>query len=458
MNAQVIVIGGGLAGLCAAYRLKTQGISTLALESEKDIGGKIQTQQTQGFVFDVGPNTVLDSNESVMRLLSELNLTDRLLWANPAANARYILKNGTLVPLEVSPALLFTPLLSLSAKLRLLKEPFIAPSAARETVAEFIERRLGKEALEYLINPFLAGTFGAKPEHLAADAAFKTLTQWEKEYGSIIKGALRSRKGRAPKKFSRKMFSFAGGFYEVIERLGERLGAVLLREAHVQSIAREGAGLRISFTHNGISKTADAQKIIVATPAPQAARLIEPLAPELATALAKIPYSPIAQVFLGYEPHQVSLPNGFGFLVPEVEQRKILGVVFNSHIFPERYGQGAAMTAFIGGSRQPELALLSEAELIALARAEIKEILGIDAVPKATATAQWRDAIPRYDLQHQDIVRSVERYEQTHDDIFFTGNWRAGISVPDTMAHAEIVAVVVAESLRSAPLAREFSH
>lgn len=460
MNTQVVVIGAGLAGLCAAYQLKKQGISTLVFEASKSIGGKIQTRQVQGFTFDVGPNTVLESNEAVGRLLTDLGLKERMLWANAAANTRYILKEGKLVPLKASPALIFTPLLSLSAKLRLLKEPFIAPSPTRETAAEFIARRFGPEVLDYLIDPFLAGTFGARPEHLAADAAFKTLTVWEKKYGSVIKGAWQARKAKAQasKKNSRKMFSFAGGFYDVVKRLAEEIDTGLWCEVHVQSITRESDGLKISLTQGGVSKKIEAKKIIVATPAPQAAQLLESLATELAAVLKMIPYSPIAQVFLGYDTHRIKLPNGFGFLVPEREQRKILGIVFNSMIFPERYAEGAVMTVFIGGSRQPELAHLSEAELFALARAQIKEILGIDTAPRATAVVQWHQAIPQYNLHHQDVISSVEQYEQVHSDIFFTGNWRAGISVPDTIEHAEKVALQVAESLRYQLSAREFSH
>lgn len=202
MKVQVVVIGAGVAGLCAAYRLKEKGISTLVIEADKQVGGKIQSIRLENFTFDVGPNTVLDSNEAVMRLINDAGLSAKILWANSAANARYILKKNKLIALKNSPAILFTPLLSLPAKVRLFKEVFIAPSPVRETAAEFISRRFGKEVLDYLINPFLAGTFGAKPEHIAADEAFRTLTQWEKEHGSVIKGAwhaLRQRK-RAAKK------------------------------------------------------------------------------------------------------------------------------------------------------------------------------------------------------------------------------------------------------------------
>jgi oxygen-dependent protoporphyrinogen oxidase len=460
MKVQVVVIGAGVAGLCAAYRLKEKGISTLVIEADKQVGGKIQSIRLENFTFDVGPNTVLDSNEAVMRLINDAGLSAKILWANSAANARYILKKNKLIALKNSPAILFTPLLSLPAKVRLFKEVFIAPSPVRETAAEFISRRFGKEVLDYLINPFLAGTFGAKPEHIAADEAFRTLTQWEKEHGSVIKGAwhaLRQRK-RAAKKSSRRMFSFAGGFYEVITQLAERLASNLWCEAHVQTLMRQNGTLQLSLTHAGHAQLIETKKVIVATPAPDAARLIKPIAPTLAAALEKVPYSPVAQVFLGYSTEQVHVPDAFGFLVPEVENRKILGAVFNSKIFPERYGDRLVITVFIGGSRQPELAQLPKEELIALARAELADILGIQTPPKAVATAQWHAAIPQYGLGHQEVRQAVEEHEQEHGDIFFTGNWRHGISVPDTIEHAEKIAEQVAASLHHETLASESTH
>jgi oxygen-dependent protoporphyrinogen oxidase len=166
----------------------------------------------------------------------------------------------------------------------------------------------------------------------------------------------------------------------------------------------------------------------------------------------------VAQVFLGYDAEQVQVPDAFGFLVPEVEKRKILGAVFNSKIFPERYAEKLAITVFIGGSRQPELAQLPEEELIALACAELADILGIKVQPKVAITAQWCAAIPQYGLEHQNVRQAVEEYEQRYGDIFFTGNWRHGISVPDTIEHAEKIAEQVTASLHHEALASEATH
>ncbi|MCS7013632.1 MAG: protoporphyrinogen oxidase [Chloroherpetonaceae bacterium] len=458
MNIEVAVIGAGLAGLSAAYRLKQRRISVAVIEAASQVGGKVQSLSLNGFTFDVGPNTVLESNEAIARLVTDLELRNDIIWASAAAKARYILKRGKLVALSPSPALLFSPLLSLPAKWRLLKEPFIPPSQRQETVAAFFERRFGREVLEYLIDPFLAGTFGARPEDIALESAFPVLAAWERQYGSVFRGALQARKGKKDtRRFSRKMFSFAGGFYEVIRRLSEKLLPELWLSAQVQAITRSTEGFRLSLIQKDKPQTLLAKRLLFATPASETAKLLEPLAPDLAKRLAEIPYSPIAQVFLGYKSGSTPPLTGFGFLVPSIERRKILGAVFNHAIFPQRYND-VALTVFIGGSRQPELVALSEAELTALACTELKEILGISATPIASAVVSWPAAIPQYGLSHSEILKAVAEYEQRCGEVFFAGNWRGGISVPDTVRQAEEVAQAILRTLAPAPSTHQLAH
>lgn len=455
MRVHVAIIGAGLAGLTAAYRLKQAGLSVVLIESDSKAGGKIRSLRLNDFTFDIGPNTVLESNEAIVRLLDDVGLRSDILWASPAAKARYILKQGKLHPLSPSPALLFSPLLSISAKWRLLKEPFVPPSAKPETVAEFFARRFGNEVLAYLIDPFLAGTFGARPEDIAVESAFPMLVKWEQQYGSVLKGALKARKAEAAaKKVSRKMFSFAGGFYEVVKRLTAHLSQELWLNTQIQSIEREPDGLRLMI---GQSSALKAQRLLFATPAPDTARLLSTLEPALAAKLAQIPYSPIAQVFLGFRKDSIPPLTGFGFLVPSVEQRKILGAVFNHSIFPERYSN-PAFTVFIGGSRQPELAQLPEADLMEIAQAELRELLGITALPIVSAAVSWQAAIPQYRLSHSEVLQAVADYEARYGDVFFAGNWRGGISVPDTVQQADTMAEKVARSLATAPSAHQLAH
>ncbi len=435
----VIVIGGGLAGLTVAHRLKQRGIEVQVLESSKAVGGKIGARKVGGEPFDVGANTVLESNDAIHKLIDELGLRSEMLGASPQANARWIMKNGKLVALPTSPlAFLTTPLFSLGAKLRLLREPFIAKASREETIAEFVTRRFGKEILDYAINPFLIGTYAAKPEDLSARAAFKVMSELEEKYGSVIKGAIaRAKEAKQhPKPYSGKMFSFAGGFYTVIQKLSATLGASIERGAEVQDIQREGTEWRVFYVQQNEMKLLTATHLVFATPADVTANLIQGLDKQVSEALSKIPYSPVAQVFLGFTKEEAAQPQGFGFLVPEKEERQILGAVYNSAIFPSRY-QTVAFTVFLGGSRKPELVRYSDGTLIEVATAELQSILNIKARPVIESVAKWERAIPQYRIGHSEILAKVNALEAREKTLAFVGNWRGGISVPDTIAQAE---------------------
>ncbi|MFN3561257.1 MAG: protoporphyrinogen oxidase [Chloroherpetonaceae bacterium] len=435
----VIVIGGGLAGLTVAYRLKQRGIEVQVLEASKVVGGKIGARKVGGEPFDVGANTVLESNDAVHKLIDELGLRREMLGASPHANARWIMKNGKLVALPTSPpAFLTTPLFSLGAKLRLLREPFIAKASREETIAEFVTRRFGKEILDYAINPFLIGTYAAKPEDLSAHAAFKVMSELEAKYGSVIKGAIaRAKEAKQnPKPYSGKMFSFAGGFYTVIQKLSGTLGASIERGADVQDVQREATQWRVFYVQQNEMKSLTATHLVFATPADVTANLIQGLDKQVSEALSKIPYSPVAQVFLGFTKEEVDQPQGFGFLVPEKEERQILGAVYNSTIFPSRY-QTVAFTVFLGGSRKPELVKYSDGTLIEVATAELQSILNIKARPVVESVAKWERAIPQYRVGHSEILAKVDALEAREKTLAFVGNWRGGISVPDTIAQAE---------------------
>lgn len=439
---KVVVIGGGLAGLVVAYRLKQSGVEVKLLEAAKVVGGKIGARKAGGEPFDIGPNTVLESNDAIAKLIDELGLRGEMLYASPTANARWILKRGKLLPLPDSPkAFLGSRLFSLGAKLRLLREPFIAKAEREETLAEFAERRFGKEILDYAINPFLVGTYAARPEDLSARAAFKTLYELESECGSVLKGAIAKAKTakREPKSYSGKMFSFAGGIYAIVQKLSASLGAAIERGAEAQDVQRDGSGWRVFFVQQNEMKSLDASHVVFATPADVAASLVQPIDASLAASLASIRYSPVAQAFLGFAREEVPQPEGFGFLTPEKEQRQILGAVYNSAIFPSRY-QTVAFTVFLGGSRKPELARYSDGTLIEVATSELQSILNIKARPIVESAAKWERAIPQYRIGHAEILAKVDAFEAREKTLAFAGNWRGGISVPDTVAQAEATA------------------
>ncbi|MCS6989537.1 MAG: protoporphyrinogen oxidase [Chloroherpetonaceae bacterium] len=438
----VVVIGGGLAGLTVAYRLKQGGAEVKLLEASKAVGGKIGARKAGGEPFDIGANTVLESNDAIRRLIDDLGLRGEMLFASPQANARWILKRGKLLPFPDSPiAFLSTRLFSLGAKLRLLREPFIAKATREETLAEFAERRFGREILDYALNPFLVGVYAAKPEDLSARAAFKTLYELESECGSVVKGALAKAKAakREPKSYSGKMFSFAGGIYAMIQKLSSALGASIERGAEAQDIQREDGKWRVFYAQQNEMRSIEATHVVFATPADATAALVQPLDRTLADALAAIRYSPVAQVFLCFTREEVPQPQGFGFLAPEKEERQILGAVYNSAIFPSRY-QTVAFTVFLGGSRKPELVKYSDGTLIEVATSELQSILNLKARPVVESVAKWERAIPQYRVGHSEILAKVEAFEAREKTLAFAGNWRGGVSVPDTVAQAEEIA------------------
>jgi len=440
MAKKIAVIGGGIAGLVAAFRLKQHGFAVTLLEAAETLGGKIQTRHLAQGCLDVGPNTVLESNEAIMRLISDLGLRKKILWADDSSASRFILKDGNLVELPAKPQqMLLSPILSLSAKLRVFLDFFIPPAAPDETVAAFIERRFGREPLEYLVNPFLAGTYAARPDDLSVSATLKQLKTFEREHGSVLKGAfkqMKAAKTEPKKKFSRKMFSFSGGFYDVVQALGQALHDDVLLSAEVVRVIRHPRSWEVCYVQAGKEKSLRASVVIFATPAPETSRLVKSLAPDVSKALAEIPYSPVAQLFFVYDKLRVPSPKGFGFLVPEAENRDILGAVFNSSIFPTRY-EDTVFTVFVGGSRQPELLKLSDDDLRALSLIELNATLNLHDAPTAFALERWAQAIPQYGLAHQKILDAVAALEMETEDLFFCGNWRGGISVPDTIAQAD---------------------
>ncbi|MFQ5708594.1 MAG: protoporphyrinogen oxidase, partial [bacterium] len=215
VEKDAVIIGGGISGLATAYRLLKSGLDILLLEKSAHIGGAIHTEEFDGFLIDYGPNSTLDTSPRIGGFLKEIGLQDERVAANANAKRRYILKNGQLLPLPMNPPqFVMSRLFSLRAKLRLLREPFIsaAPHDQEESIAEFVERRLGREFLDYAINPFIAGVYAGDPCRLSVRSAVSKIYGLEKKYGSLIKGAIKGAKERKKRRESDKtkaqLFSF----------------------------------------------------------------------------------------------------------------------------------------------------------------------------------------------------------------------------------------------------------
>ncbi len=455
MNRSVdtVIVGGGISGAAALHWLARAGVDVLLVERESRLGGVIGSYRNElGALVETGPNSVQMNAPELDELIADLGLTEELLTADPAASNRYVMRGGRLIPVPTGPkAFLATPLFTAGAKLRMLRELFVpaAPAGTEESVAAFVERRLGREVLDYAVSPFVSGVYAGRPEQLSMRHAFPRLHTLEAEHGGLIRGMLararaarKSRKKGEPRRSSR-LAAFAEGMETLPREIARRWRNRLLLGAPVRSIEPAGEGWRVFVG----GETIEARRVIIAADAATAAALIDPFDHEGARALAGIEYPPIASVVSLYARTAIDHPlDGFGLLIPERERRPILGTIFSSTLFPNRAPEGyVALTTFVGGARQPALAGGSREEIETLVHTELRKILGIGAKPRSVDVRVWRRAIPQYAIGYGAVIEAIERSEARLPGLHLLGNYRGGVSVGDCVRSAfELASAIVA--------------
>lgn len=457
-DADVVVVGGGISGLACALGIERSGRRVVVLEAEARPGGCIGTSHEHGYLLESGPNSALDTTPRIAVLLDTLGINAERVAANPESGNRYVVRDGVLHALPMSLlSFVATSLFSMHAKLRLLREPFIAPGAPdeEESVADFVRRRLGDEFLDYAVNPFVGGVYAGDPRALSIGAAFPRLRELEQAHGSLIRGQLlgaRARRHNPEKsKQSAPMFAFRGGMQMLTDAMARHLARVETG-ARVTRIAAGSGGFTLEAASVDSHRTYRARSVVLAVPAWVAANLVESVAATAAEALAAVPYPPVAVVHSVYRRGAITHPlNGFGMLVPEREGRRILGTLFSSTLFPGRAPAGSVLlTTFIGGARQPGLACLDEAELAGLAHAEHANLLGATARSEFVRVRRWARAIPQYNIGHAARIGTLEQAERDFPGLFFCANYRGGVSVGDCIKSADRSAGAVTAFLRGA--------
>ncbi|MEK6650606.1 MAG: protoporphyrinogen oxidase [Bacteroidota bacterium] len=441
-RVDVAVVGGGITGLATAWWLRKRGFEVLVLDQAEEPGGTMRTVSDAGWLIETGPNSALETTPLFQVLFEDLGLSGEVVYGNASANKRFILRDGRLHVLPMSaPAFLGSKLWSTAGKVRLLLEPFIGRASSEETIAQFVRRRLGREFLDYAINPFVAGVYAGDPEQLSVQAAFPKLHALEREYGSLIVGQIRGARKRARRaeqsKDRARLFSFRGGMQTLPKSLADKLGTAYRGNAKVESVQAYGQGYMLDLG-DGRGRIM-ARCVVTAAPTRQTGRLLQDLEPSIAPLLESIPYPPVAEVFLGFHRDAVSHPlDGFGFLVPTVERRRILGTLWSSTLFPGRAPEGhVALTTFVGGSRQPLLAGLPDDQLLDAVIGDLSAVLGISADPVYRRIIRWDRAIPQYGLGHLSIVDRVRAVEGRLPGLFVSGNFIGGISVGDCVMQSE---------------------
>jgi protoporphyrinogen/coproporphyrinogen III oxidase len=450
---RVLIIGGGISGLALAYRLEQlrPDLDVTVLERQSRVGGTIDSVARDGFRVEAGPNGFLDNKPFVSNLCRELGLGDRLLRASDAAaRNRYLLLDGKLHKLPAGfVSILTTGVVGWRTKLALLFERFrpLRTDPADESIDAFARRRFGKEAAETLVDAFVTGIYAGDPQLLSLPASFPRLATLEREYGSVTRGFIHSRRRQRaeataqgkPAQRTGQMWSFREGLSVLTETLRARLCHPPVVGVDVRAVRRTEMGWQ---AQGDGKETWDADVLALTCPAYQQATLLADLDAELAERIGGIAYNRIVVVAVGYRVAEVTHPlDGFGYLSPQRSRRDVLGVQWCSSIFPDRAPPGMVLLrAMCGGWNRAEVVDWDDAKLLAAVRAEFAQAMNILAEPVFHQIVRWDRAIPQYQLGHLERVAWIEERAGRYPGLYLGGNCYRGVALNDCAEQADLLA------------------
>ena len=431
---RIAIVGGGISGLATAFFVHRQAPSTelTLFEAAPRLGGTMRTEEVGGFLFETGSNGFLTNKPDTLDLVHHSGADPLLLPSSDAARIRYIYSDR-LHRLPESPgAFLGSGLLSPFGKLRVAAEVLIPPrrDQGEESLQSFGYRRVGREFTDCFLDAMSAGIYAATPASLSVNAAFPAVVRLEQDYGGLFRGMIRKRKREAGP--GGILMSFSGGVSRFIDHLGALLGDAVHIGCAVTGIEPDGDGYRLNVGDS--SQVFD--QVVLATPSYTAAELLDGIDKPLAARLREIGYSPVSVVGLGY--HDLDHPlNGFGLLTTTAAALPILGVLWDSSIFPDRAPPGAkSLRVMIGGQRNPELALREEAELIEIARDGVGTTMGVTATPEVGFVQRWERGIPNYTVGHLGRVGAIYDRLAAYPGLHLNSNAYRGIGLNDCVANA----------------------
>jgi protoporphyrinogen/coproporphyrinogen III oxidase len=447
-HVPTLVVGAGISGLVCAYALRKAGVDAQVIESNATPGGVIRSERRDGYLLEFGPQS-FNTTSALENLCRELHIDDQLLPA-PANAPRYVLVKGGLRPVPLSPpAFIASSLFSPLTKLRVLRDILgrSTPPRSDESVAAFTRRKFSRELLDKLVGPFVSGIYAGDPEKLSLRSAFPQLYEAEKSAGSVIRGLLFSARKRSASAEKPALQTFREGNLTLIQALAANLGPNLSCGVTAQRIGLTATSsgtpaFEITVIANGREELLTTNRLIIATPAQQAATLLADVDPQFESALSAIAYAPVAVVSLDYPKSAIhhSL-EGFGFLVPRSSGLRILGTVWNSSLFPNRAPGGhALLTSFVGGATDPSAVSLPESEIVSIVHGELSSVLGISQPPSFSHVQAWQRAIPQYNLGHIQLIDRLDQMQSKYLSIRLIGNYLGGPALGACVEQALTVA------------------
>ena len=470
----VAVAGAGISGLTCAWALRKAGLRVVVLDAAHDVGGCISTVRRDGCIADGGPQT-FNPTPSFLDVVSGVGLEGSLVQAK--SGAPYLFSHGRLTKAPTSPpAFVASPLLSPLAKLRLLAEPLIGARSSQEdeSVASFAARRGGRAVVDAIVGPMIGGIFAGDPSEISMRSAFPALVEYERTHTSVMLGSMAHRRrsggGRRP-----KPVAFTGGNDALPLALAAALAPDVRFGARICDVTLRGANVELTFDELSADRYQDltrhierrpqagddsivARHAVLALPAYASAELLNELEPDAADALRAIPYAPVAQVALTYERSDVrSALDGFGFLAGAASGLRILGCTWNSSMFDDRCPpERVLVTAFLGGTRDPDVVSLRDEEIVATAHRDLERAIGVSAPPRVIAGFRRDRAIPQLTMGHAKRLEQIAKGMSRLPQMTLAGNYFRGPSVPDCISGALAAAENVVKRLAARDAAVDF--
>ena len=504
---RIAIIGGGLSGLAAAVRIleltseSATPVELTLFEAGSNLGGLVGSEWIGEYLIDRGADSFLTTKPAAVRLCQRLGIEDRLIKTDEKYRGAMVLRQGRPIPVPegfqlLSPTaiwpVLTSPLFSIGGKLRLMMEWMVPPRSAPiapdqpaasgsalsdETLANFVRRRFGQEALDRLIQPLVGGIYTSDPEKLSLAATLPRFLEMENEYGSLIRASMFPRrksgitndenisvrsKDRSSGARYGQFAGLKGGMNDLVDALCKKIESQCQIRLNTPVVSIQcGHPLNSNSLHqsNSYSIAFDDghfeqfDGVVVAVTATKTGKLLQQLDADLSRSLGQIEFASTALVISGHQLSDIQNPlHAFGLVVPACEKRQVLAVSFSSRKFPDRAPSGRVLLrTFVGGAMQPELFEKSDQEMSSIVRSELNSMLGVRGEPDFMRIFRYRDAMPQYHVGHLDRVARIESKMSHYPGLELAGIGYRGVGVPDAIATAELAAERVVQTVMDRP-------